>query len=83
MLAFPRPSVNLGASIERVFGRSTVRTKPGLKGRYSLARYIVLPDKRIDLNRLVWSPIGWVTGDEGLPQKIAGGLIMILGSERL
>jgi isoquinoline 1-oxidoreductase subunit beta len=31
--ALPRPSVYVGASIERVFGRSTVRTKPGLKGR--------------------------------------------------
>ena len=38
--ALPMPSVNVGASIERVFGRPTVRTKPGLKvdtaGRNSL-----------------------------------------------
>jgi hypothetical protein len=31
------PNLNVGASIERVFGRSAMRTKSGLKGRYSLA----------------------------------------------
>jgi hypothetical protein len=40
--ALPMPSVNVGASIERVFGRPTVRTKPGLKGRYSLAETVSL-----------------------------------------
>jgi hypothetical protein len=44
--AFPRPSVNVGASIERVFGRSTVRTKPGLKGRYSLAKTCLVTSSR-------------------------------------
>jgi hypothetical protein len=40
--ALPRPSVNVGASIERVFGQSTVRTKPGLKGRKSLAETCIV-----------------------------------------
>jgi hypothetical protein len=44
--ALPRPSVNVGASIERVFGRSTVRTKPGLKGRYSLAETCLVTSSR-------------------------------------
>ena len=44
--ALPRPSVNVGASIERVFGRSTVRTKPGLKGRYSLPETCLVTSSR-------------------------------------
>jgi hypothetical protein len=38
--------VNVGASIERVFGRSTVRTKPGLKGRYSLPETCLVTPSR-------------------------------------
>ena len=46
MRALPMPSVNVGASIERVFGRSTVRTKPGLKGRYSLPETCLVTPSR-------------------------------------
>jgi hypothetical protein len=43
--ALPRPSMNAGASIER-FGRPTMRTKPGLKVRYSLAETCLVTSSR-------------------------------------
>src|ERR1700734_2070731 len=45
--ALPRPSVNVGTSIGRGLGRSTVRTKSGLKGRYSLAETCLVTSSRL------------------------------------
>ena len=49
--ALPRPSVNVGVSIESVFGRSAMRTKPSLKGRYSLAETCLVTSSRYRRSR--------------------------------